>query len=156
MAKADKPVKNPITEEHAAKFKDYLDTWLHRLNLADWRTWLSPDRCTDAMASLASADVLGRIAVFKLGASFDPDPASDGELESAACHEAIHLRLRELVEEAMSEREYNDRVRGREEAVVVIFEKILMAYSQLLVRYAEDMRKDGPHPDPVLDTALNP
>ena len=89
-------MKNFPPPEAVAKYHGFMRQWQQKLNLQDWRFIFSSRVAKGAMSDMSSV-YADRTATYRLG-NFDGSPMTDHELESTACHEALHTLLDELIE----------------------------------------------------------
>ncbi len=119
--------QNPVTEEHAQQFEQFLRKWQEKLNLMDWRINLSPSRHKGVMAVVYKMDFEQRQATIRLGNDFGADPVCDETLEATAVHELLHVLLCELLELARDTgAQQGDALRSAEHRVVNTFERLLV------------------------------
>lgn len=137
MARKKEP-ENPVSAEQAELFDGMFKRWLEQLNLGDWRV-VKLKRPSTAMAEITEQDTINRIIRYKIGADFGQHKVDVESLESVAIHEALHCRFHEMIETAMEDAEYSDRVRAAEHSAIVVLEPLLQELARLkrLVAAAE-------------------
>ena len=116
---------NPVTDEDADKFADYMNYWQQELGLMDWRIVRSPKRAANAMAEVAKRDVEARLASYRIGSHFGSQPVTDKALSSTACHEALHILLAELIEAVKADIK-PELIMAAEHRVVHTLERLLV------------------------------
>ena len=117
--------KNPVTEEHAAKFAAYVGDWSDRLSLGDWRITVSPKRSPNkVMAECYGFDLEQRSVSIRLGKDFASTPVTDKELSKLALHECLHIFNHELIEAARSQKA-DDSVSSLEHRCINVLERLL-------------------------------
>lgn len=93
---------NPVTPEAADAFAMYVKKWQAELNLHDWRIERSTKAASKSnMAEVFKMSLADRLASWRIGADFGSTPVHDATLEQIACHEVLHIFLKELIETAM-------------------------------------------------------
>lgn len=130
---------NPVTDEHAKKFEQYLRRWQGRLNLGDWRINLSPTRTKTAMAVVYKMDFEQRQASIRLGTDFGADAPTDEMLEATALHELLHVAFCELLELSKETTLQGDALRSAEHRLINTFERLLV------LEKGRDVRPDSKH-----------
>lgn len=138
MSRTKKEPQNPVTPEAEAKYDHYMTKWQVLLNLMDWR-YVKDKRKSKFMAEISLQETEHRLVRWKIGSDFGNTPVTDETLESTACHENLHVLLHTLIEAAMQDGEYSDRVRGEEHRVIAVLEPMLLQLAQH--RDAEQHRK---------------
>lgn len=130
MAKTKQPPENPFLPEHHKLFDGLVKRWQKRLNLFDWRIEKKPGRTT-AAAEVFDFQPQDRLVRYRLGADYGAQKVTDDSLEELAIHEMLHVFFNDLIDAAMEEGEYNDRVVREEHAVIIVASKLLHQLSQL-------------------------
>jgi hypothetical protein len=77
----------------AEEFEGFLRKWQGALNLLDWRVVVDKKRAPKGVMADVATQFDDRLAVVRVGA--DPG-TSPHEREDTACHEMLHVLLREL------------------------------------------------------------
>lgn len=114
---------NAISELHITAFSRYMRKWQRVLGLNDWRVERIRGRST-AMAEV-EISLPDRLATYRLGKNFGDAKVTPEALDSAACHECIHVLLAEFKSICQS-RAPDDDVMAAEHRVVNTLEKLLM------------------------------
>lgn len=119
-------VSNPVTDEHAERFEQFLQKWQDKLNLKDWRINLSPARHKGVMAVVYKMDFEQRQATIRLGTDFGADRVDDVSLEATALHELLHVLMCEVLELAKEAGTQGDPLRSAEHRVINTLERLLV------------------------------
>lgn len=99
MAKKKEPPANPVTPEADALFAMHIREWQHKLNLRDWRIERSNKPAGKGNAAeIAKCDLAARLATWQVGADFGSMHVNETTVEQMACHEVLHVFLKELIE----------------------------------------------------------
>lgn len=118
--------QNPVTDEHAQRFEQFLQKWQDQLNLKDWRINLSPVRHKGVMAVVYKMDFEQRQATIRLGTDFGADTVDDVSLEATALHELLHVFMCEVLELAKEAGTQGDPLRSAEHRVINTLERLLV------------------------------
>lgn len=121
---AEKLPPNPITPEHAEKFRGAMLAWRERLGLHGWR-YVKSRRPSKELAEISEQLTEHRLVRWALGTDWGGTEIDDESLESTACHENLHVLLHRLLEVSFAEQEYNDTVMGEEHGVIAVLEQLL-------------------------------
>lgn len=96
-----KPPANPVTPQAVDAFSMYVHKWQDRLNLNDWRIVKSNKAASRTnMAEINRMDLPARLATYRIGEDFGSIPVTESSVEEIACHEMLHVFLKELIETA--------------------------------------------------------
>jgi hypothetical protein len=100
MASRKKP-DNPVTPEAADAFAMFMRKWQEQLNLSDWRIERSAKPAGRAnLAEVNRMSLPDRLATYRIGDDFGSMSVNEATLEQIACHEVLHIFLRELIDTA--------------------------------------------------------
>lgn len=130
MARPKLPPENPVTKEDSDLFDVLFRRWLEQLNLGDWRV-VRLKKPTNAMAEITEQDTVNHIVRYKLGTDFGQHKVDLESLEDTAIHEALHVRFHEMIEAAIEDQEYSDRVRAAEHSAIVVLTQHLHELARL-------------------------
>jgi len=133
---AKKEPKNPVSVEDADFFHGLLTRWLDQLNMSDWRLVRLPKPSTE-MAEITTQETEHRLIKYKMGRDFGNAPVNIETLENTAIHEALHCRFHEMIEAAMEEGEYNDRVIAAEHSTIIVLTNLLHELTKAKRRLAK-------------------
>jgi len=118
-----KAKNHPITAEHRAQYKAFLDKWQRALNLDDWRIEFADKPAPNSNMADVQVYYEHRLAVFRLGGKWRVAPTPQ-ELERTAVHELLHVRLADIAHTARGKDGMAQE--AAEHAVIVLFEKLLI------------------------------
>lgn len=119
MAKPAKPPTNVLTDKQVAAFEAFLGRWQAWLNLLDWRVSLSKTPAGKRVLSEVQPDLESRMASVRLNRHWgENNSSSPVELERVACHEMLHVFLRELIDFAQDSRTSDEDLASFEHRVV--------------------------------------
>lgn len=80
-------------------FTLFVIKWQEKLNLLDWRIHRSRKPAGKAnMAEINSMDLPARLATYAIGDDFGSTTVTELSVEEVACHEVLHIFLKELIE----------------------------------------------------------
>ena len=130
MARAKKEHVNPVTPEDAEKFDFFMSKWRKILNLSDWR-YVKLAKKSTAMAEITEQITKHRLVRWKIGTDFGETPVNPVTLEKTAIHENLHVLLHTLVEAAIEDQDYTDRVTAEEHRVIAVLETLLLKTATL-------------------------
>jgi hypothetical protein len=92
---------NPVTATDEDAFALFVHEWQNKLNLNDWRIARSSKSAGKAnMAEVNRMDMGARLATYAIGQDFGATPVTGQSVEEIACHEVLHIFLKELIETA--------------------------------------------------------
>lgn len=92
-----KPLLNPVSPEAREAFKAYVRVWQEKLNLLDWRIYVSSKAAAKSDAAVADMiDIEARLARIRLGNDLGDDTVDERTVEELALHEVLHVFLREF------------------------------------------------------------
>lgn len=118
--------ENPVTQEAADKFGNYVATWRELLSLGDWRVTVSEKRATrKVMAEVYRIDLEQRSTTIRLGKDFGPMAVTDVTLNELALHECLHIFLHELIAAAKVPDQNPDTLSSAEHRVINVLERLL-------------------------------
>lgn len=127
---AKKDPVNPVTPEDEKKFDFFMDKWRKLLNLSDWR-YVKLAKKSTSMAEITEQITKHRLVRWKVGTDFGETPVTPATLEKTAIHENLHVLLHTLVEAAIEDKEYSDRVVAEEHRVIAVLESQLLKVANL-------------------------
>lgn len=123
-------IKHKVTQIHSELFDLYIQKWIEKLNLKDWRV-IRDKRPSKYMAEIFDAETEHRLVKYRLGSDFGSTEVTTEALESTAIHELLHLLLHELLECACEEGTYTEKVMGLEHSVIVVLEALLLKLAKM-------------------------
>jgi hypothetical protein len=112
----------------ADAFMMFVGDWQEKLNLRDWRIQRSAKACGKAnMAEINKIVMDARMATYTIGADFGSLPVTGQSVEEVACHEVLHVFLRELIETASeSQTVSQETLEGVEHRVINVLVNLLV------------------------------
>lgn len=122
-----KAIKNPITDEDVARFRELLAEWRGRLHLKSWRFVKGRRRPSDDIANV-SIYPEHRMVRYEIGKTWGEDPGPN-DIEETVVHELMHVVLSPLIDAALKSDKYDEAVVGEEHAVITVFEQLLSEMS---------------------------
>jgi hypothetical protein len=133
MATKKKPHPDAIVKPgDADAFMMFMRDWQEKLNLNDWRIQRSTKACGAAnMAEINKMDMGARLATYTIGTDFGSLPVTGLSVEETACHEMLHVFLKELLETAKeSQTVTQETLDGVEHRVINVLVGLLVPKSQ--------------------------
>jgi len=121
--KDDRPT---LTPEAADAFALAVHKWQTNLNLLDWRIHKSDKAAAKAnCAEVNKMDLEARLATYRVGTDFGSIPITAQSIEEIACHEVLHVFLKELIEFCKSNTAADD-ITSAEHRVINVLVKLLV------------------------------
>lgn len=140
--KSKTPPENPFLPEHHTLFDKLVARWQKRFNLVDWRIVKKPGKTSNA-AEVFQFEPSHRLVRYRLGGDNGAEKVDADSLEELAIHEMLHVRFNDMIDAAIEDEEYSERVVKEEHAVIVVLQKLLLRLAQLERELEERKKSDG-------------
>lgn len=122
--KPDIQPAHPITDDDVRRFDELVQVWRTRLRLTDWRLARGRGRPAANLAEVI-IEPEHRLVRYRVGRDWGAQPPGAGLLEQTVIHELLHVRFTQMLDAAMEERQYNERVKGEEHATVIALSELI-------------------------------
>ena len=130
MKKKPKPLppESIVKTGDADAFMMFMRDWQDKLNLHDWRIQRSSRPASKtSMAEINKMDMGARLATYAIGEDFGSLPVTGLSVEETACHEMLHVFLKELIETAGEYRTVSqETLEGVEHRVIHVLVNLLV------------------------------